>query len=307
MGRFNLNDKKSLVRACCIIGLLCSGWNLFADLYFMDFFTANMNAESPSTILEEQQSGHLFNFEPGNQWMVFFVQASGWMYPIWAVVTAIPLWIGFQGKEYNHTGTTVQQQSSMRSTSARSSFGECKAIVPLALLLYGLCVVGGAFHSAFTFMTVLPNALHYPQDNYYGWSNLIGTEQFSLFLTTAQTRILQLIFWGALPGLLAYFISSVWIAVLVHFSPECHQFPKWFNLFNPVATQIWVNILSSMLPDLVGFYFSGCFATWGLLFLNLGSSYCLWNVDSPRQTMSPSALLEQPSDKGRLVEYKSFD
>ncbi len=304
MGWFNLNDEKSCLFGCCVIGLLCSTWNLFVDLYFMDFFTANMNADSPSTILEEQQSGYLFNFEQGNQWMVLFVQASGWMYPIWAVVTAIPLCIGFQGKEYDNTGASLQQQN--RSTYDIISLRKCSAIVPLAFLIYGLCVVGGAFHSAFAFMTVLPNVLHYPQDNYYGWSDLIGNEQFSLFLAMSQIRILQLIFWGALPGLLAYFISSVWIAILVHFRPECHLFPKWFNLFNPVATQIWINILSSMLPDPVGFYISGCFGTWGLLFLNLGCTYCLWNVDLSRQKVSPSASLQQSSDKGRQ-EYKSFD
>lgn len=306
MGWFFSNfiyDEKSLVRACCVIGLLCSGWNLFADLYFMDFFTAHMSEESMGLIRDEQQSGYLFNFRQDNQWLIFFVQASGWMYPIWAVVTAIPLCIGFQEKENEELGTSV---TSGGSTSGRFSIGNCKATFPIALLVYGLCVVGGAFHNAFAFITVLPNVLHYPPDNYYnGWSDLIGTEQFSSFLTSAQTRILQFIFVGALPGLMAYFTSSVWIALLVHFRPQYHRFPKWFNLFNPVATQIWVNMLGSTLPDPIGFYFNGCFGTWGLLFLNLGTTYCLLSTKVNMERTNHSALLQQPSDNSP-PEYKSF-
>merc|ERR1712232_263992 len=126
-------NEKSLVQACCVIGLLCSGWNLFADLYFMDFFTAHMSEESMGLIRDEQQSGYLFNFRQGNQWLIVFVQASGWIYPIWAVVTALPLCIGFRekGNEEVEANVLQPQKVTSGSTSREFSFGSCKATVPI--------------------------------------------------------------------------------------------------------------------------------------------------------------------------------
>ena len=287
----SIDDDKALVRACCVVGFLCSAWNLFGDLYFMDFFTVHMREETFGMIREEKKSGYLFQFNPRNQWLVFLVQAGGWMYPIWAMTTAIPLYIGFQAEE--------------NETSGAISWKKCRATVPCALLVYGLCLVGGAFHSAFAFITVLPNVVHYPPNSNNdggGWSDLVGTEQFPLFLEMAQTRIIQHIFAGALPGLVALQISSVWIALLVHYRSQYHQFPKWFNLFNPVTTTIWVQALGAILPNPVGFYLVGCLGTWGPLFLNLGTTYCLWNANATNAySIRETASRFSWEEKRRLV------
>jgi len=287
-------------------------WNLLGDLYYMDFFTAHLSDEAFGMIQEEQQAGYLFQFHQGNQWLVFLVQAGGWMYPIWAMATAIPLCIGFQ-EDNTEIGATLQPRDNGSSglTHGELSWRNCRAIAPIALLVYGLCVVGGAFHSAFAFVTVLPNVAHYPPDNTGGggndndgWFDLVATEQFALVLETAQTRILQYIFVGALPGLVACNISSIWIALLVQFRSQCHRFPKWFNLFNPITTTIWVQALGSILPYPVGFYLAGCLGTWSFLFLNLGTTYCLWNLNGNGETKPRSPLLQQSRDNGR-PDYKS--
>ena len=96
MGWFGIDDDRSLVRACGAVGVMCSAWNLFGDLYLMDFFTAHMRDDAFGMIRDEARSGHLFRFGQGSQWVIFLVQAGGWMYPIWATATAIPLYIGLQ-------------------------------------------------------------------------------------------------------------------------------------------------------------------------------------------------------------------
>jgi len=301
----NVNDDKSLIRTCGIIGVLCSACNLFGDLYYMDYSTAHCANDTFFMIREEMRSGYIFSFDKPNQWLVFLAQAGGWMYPIWAMATVIPLYIGFQEKE--EIGAMV--------TCGGLSWRKCRAIIPLAILVYGLCIVGGAFHSAFAFLTVIPNAAHYPS-NYYdvnkdddddGWSNLIGTEQFTQFLDTSQTGMIERVFIGGLPGLLAYNIASVWIAYLVHSRSQYHLFSKWFNLFNPMVTSVWVQIVGSVLPEPVGSYFLGCLGTWGLLVLNLGSTYYLWDInDTNRDEMtSNSALLKQTTIDGTTPEYNT--
>ena len=56
------------------------------------------------------------------------------MYPVWEMVTIYLLYAGLE-----------------------PSGG---ALLPCALLAYGLCVVGGNLHSGFAFATILPNILH---------------------------------------------------------------------------------------------------------------------------------------------------
>jgi len=297
------NDDKSLIRICGIIGVLCSACNLFGDLYYMDYSTAHCTDDSFFMIKEEMRSGYLFSFDQPNQSLVFLAQAGGWVYPIWAMATAIPLYIGFQERE----------EIGAMFTCGGLSWRKCRATVPLIILVYGLCIVGGAFHSAFAFLTVLPNAAHYPSYEYNdnkdddGWSNLIGTEQFTQFLDTAQTGLIERIFIGGLPGLLSYYIASIWIACLVHSRSNYHHFNKWFNLFNPMVTSLWVQIVAAILPDPLGKYIAGCIGTWGLLFLNLGSTYYLWDInDAKRETKTPSsALLKQYTDDGSIREYNT--
>ena len=293
MGWFGIDDDRSLVRACGAVGVMCSAWNLFGDLYLMDFFTAHMRDDAFGMIRDEARSGHLFRFGQGSQWVIFLVQAGGWMYPIWATATAIPLYIGLQeeggGDDVGVHGAVQRSGGSPGSTFGGLAGRMSRATAPCALLVYGLCVVGGAFHGAFAFVTVLPNAFHYPPsgsgggggsggNDDDGWSGAVETGQFAAFLDAAQTRILQHIFAGGLPGLVAFNVASAWIALLVHRRSGYHQFPRTFNLCNPLMTAILIQALGAILPDPVGLYLAGCIGTWGLLFLNVGTTYCLWNA-----------------------------
>ena len=175
------------------------------------------------------------------------------MYPVWAFVTAVPIYIGLQ----------ESGDSSKREQFWWSMF-------PCGLLLYGLCIMGGGLHSAFSFLTVLPIVYH---DSHQDWSDLDQSEQFGNFLASSQSRIVQHIFVGCLPGIVACNVASIWMALTVHFRPT--RFPKWFNFFNPLVTSIWVQILGALLPDPVGLYFVGCLGTWGLLVLNLATTFIL--------------------------------
>lgn len=282
-------DDRTLVRACCVVGVLCSAWNLLGDLYFMDFFTAFLSDEAFGMIRDEPQSGYLFSFDQNRLWWIYFVQAGGWMYPLWGVATAIPLYIGFQKDQTPKTETSSQPQQQQQLQAKLP-----QAFVPIALLVYGLCVVGGAFHGAFAFITVLPAVAYYgPSNADEGWSDLTATDEFLSFLQAGQTRILMHVFWGGLPAFVALNVAAIWIAVLVQFRSGSHRFPKWFNFFNPVVTMLWVQVLGALLPDLAGRYLVGCLGTWTFLVLNLGTAYTLWKVNNAAKKSDSTELLQQ--------------
>ena len=125
------------VQQCGFVALLCSAWNLFADLCYMDFYFAHMTFEGFGTIDSVSRPGNLFNFN--ETWPLQLAQASGWMYPVWAFATAYPLYVGLRGAGWR-----------------------C-SLAPCAVLAYGLCVVGGNLHSGFGFTTIIPQVLHDPQ------------------------------------------------------------------------------------------------------------------------------------------------
>ena len=85
----------SFVEQCGAIGVLCAAWNLLGDLYFMDFFTVHMKPDEFGAIADQSQSGYLFFDEESFGW-AFVAQSGGWMYPVWAFVTAVPIYIGLQ-------------------------------------------------------------------------------------------------------------------------------------------------------------------------------------------------------------------
>ena len=84
----------------------------------MDFYLAQMSFEGFGTIDMVSRPGKFFDFN--EDWPLQLAQASGWMYPVWAVVTAYPLYVGLRGAGF-----------------------WCSS-APCAVLAYGLCVVGGA-------------------------------------------------------------------------------------------------------------------------------------------------------------------
>merc|ERR1719174_1911366 len=100
------------------------------------------------------------------------------MYPIWAMVTIYPLYLGL--------GTR--------------GLGAC------SLLAYGLCVVGGNLHSGFAFTTILPQVLHNSSDNTRGLHSTINM---------AQSKIMDCYVFGYPPGPLAVMIASGWILYIV--------------------------------------------------------------------------------------------
>ena len=247
----SLPHSSRTIRVCCVVSLFCSAWNLLGDLYYLDFFKAYMVDDAFGVVRETLSQGHLFDFSSRNVWLSILVEAGGWMYPVWAAVTVIPLF------------------------SALQPSGQLHSLAPCLLLAYGLCVVGGALHSAFSFLTVLPETYHH-EATYYDSSSANSILQF---VNDAQNGIIQRIFVGALPGILACNLAGFWLAYVVHFKDT--KYPRAFNLFNPVATMIWISILAWILPEGIGYYIGGSMGTWGIMMLNIGSSWYLWNDRGP--------------------------
>ena len=191
--------------------LLCSALNLPVIVH-IDFYIAEMSREGFGAINSVARPGNLFNFN--ESWPLQLSAASGWMYPIWAAATAYPLYIGLRG-----------------AGSWRCSLAPC------ALLVYGLCVVGGALHSGFGFSTILPQYLHSHRMS----STCAG------HLHAAQAKVMDAYVFGYTPGPLAVIVASAWIAYVV--AARKTRFPRWFVLFTPIVTMAWVAVGFLVLPD----------------------------------------------------------
>ena len=236
------------VRQCGLAALLCGLWNLFGDLCFMDFYLAHMTFDGFGTIAASPRPGRLFDFS--EDWPLKLAQASGWMYPVWAVATAYPLYVGL------HT--------------AGAAWRCCAA--PCALLAYGLCVVGGALHSGFAFATVLPRVLHAPQ-----LLNATANSSTCACMQAAQAKVMESYVFGYTPGPQAVMVASLWIAYVV--ATRETGFPRWFILFTPLVTVAWVAVVGFLvLPDPWGTLFVGTFGTWIILVMNIATTCILWNV-----------------------------
>ena len=83
------------------------------------------------------------------------------------------------------------------------------AMLPCALLAYGICVVGGNLHSGFTFATILPTILHsaYQSDD--------QNDDLYSIITLTQSEIVDCHVFGYTPGPLAVIIASGWILYIV--------------------------------------------------------------------------------------------
>lgn len=268
---------RSLVRTCGALGAACSLWNLFGDIYYMDFFAARMSDLGAVLPSSNPDGGYLFRFGDGESVLAgTLAQAGSWMYPLWAFATVVPICLGLERRHQKGGG----EHETLRDR-----------IAPCALLAYGYCVVGGGLHGAFAFWTVLPSAYHQNQTADMGLS-AEDDEQLRRFVDTSQGKILHHIAVGCIPGLVAFNVASIWIACLVHSGRT--RFPRWFNLFNPMVTVIWVQIVGRMLlPDEIGFYFVGCLGTWGTLLLNLGTTYYLWNDDCVLAPSFPQGITKK--------------
>ena len=240
------------VRQCGLVALLCGAWNLFGDLCFMDFYLAHMSFEGFGTIDMVSRPGKFFDFN--EDWPLQLAQASGWMYPVWAVVTAYPLYVGLRGAGF-----------------------WCSS-APCAVLAYGLCVVGGALHSGFAFATILPQVLHTPQLlRATKWKPMAGSSACAEYMHAAQAKVMDSYVFGYTPGPPAVMVASLWIAYVV--ATRETKFPRWFILFTPLVTVAWVAAVGLLvMPDPWGKIFAGTFGTWIILVMNVATSCILWNV-----------------------------
>lgn len=262
-----------VVQTCGVIAVVCAAWNLFGDLYYMDFYNAYLSQEQFGKLLEQPPSrgnGYLFNFNE-NSFSGYVAQAGSWMYPIWAAATVLPLFQGLQqdGRRANDYPT---------------------GLIPCLLLFYGLCIVGGALHGSFIFLTISPRIFHRTDESL--------SQSTLAFANQCQTKIVQHIAVGTMPGFIACNIAAIWIAWLVQFRSTL--FPRWFNLCNPVVTTIWAQTMGTILPDPWGFYFVGCTATWSILIWNLGACSVLhskWHLQQASAQLGPlvSTDIAQPT------------
>mmetsp|Transcript_15454 Transcript_15454/g.22919 ORF Transcript_15454/g.22919 Transcript_15454/m.22919 type:complete len:172 (-) Transcript_15454:322-837(-) len=155
----------TLTQTCGIVGLICSLLNLFGDICFMDFYLAHMNFDGFGSFDHTSRPGNFFNFQQERH--LRRAQATGWMYPIWAVSTSLQLYVG------------------------------TKSFLPCALLAYGLCIVGGNLHSGFAFATVLPQVTHKLQSDDTLFPNQADVYQV---MSSAQKEIMNTYIFGYTPG-----------------------------------------------------------------------------------------------------------
>ena len=208
-----------------------------------------MTFEGFGTIDRVSRPGNLFNFNEA--WPLQLAQAGGWMYPVWAFATAYPLYTGLH-------------RAGWWCSSA-----------PCAVLAYGLCVVGGALHSGFGFATILPQVLHTPHLTTTEGKPMAGSSACTDCMQVAQAKLMEAYMFGYTPGPLAVVVASFWIACVV--ATGHTKFPRWFILFTPLVTVVWVAAVGLVIPDPLGRYFAGAFGTWIILVMNLGTSCILWN------------------------------
>ena len=84
--------------------------------------------------------------------------------------------------------------------------------------------------------------------------------------------------WQLTPGPQAVMVASFWIAYVV--ATRETKFPRWFILFTPLATVVWVAAVGLLLvPDPWGKYVVGSFGTWILFFMAVATARILWNVN----------------------------
>ena len=233
------------IQLCASVALVCSIWNLFGDIYFIDFYLAQMNFDGFGTIDTVSREGNLFDFK--QSWSLSVAQAGGWMYPIWAIATIYPIYLGFK----------------------TAGLGAC------SLLAYGLCVVGGNLHSGFAFATILPQVMHNSSEHE---NNKNSTAHLRGVIDFAQSKIMDSYVFGYTPGPIAVMVASCWIMYSVLFTKKT-KFPKWFVLCTPPVTMMWVILIGFfMIPWPWGFYLIGSFGTWIIFAMNAGASWVLWSV-----------------------------
>ena len=138
-------------------------------------------------------------------------------------------------------------------------------------MAYSFCVIGGAQHSGWAFLTVLWQS-PFRED-------CLNDQLCHSYYEDSQIRIWKHFVAGDLPALLL-FASSAWIflSVAVNQSKGI-RFPLAFNLGNPLVPQVWVMGLAYLLPAPFAGLVGGPFGTWMVLTTNLACAYYLWDYE----------------------------
>ena len=68
----------TFIQLCGAVGLVCAAWNLFGDLYYLDFYTAHLSDQEFGLIRDpsELQRSYLFQFDANNWWVVFLAESG---------------------------------------------------------------------------------------------------------------------------------------------------------------------------------------------------------------------------------------
>ncbi|CAB9504450.1 expressed unknown protein [Seminavis robusta] len=237
---FDCFTERQLIRQGFVVCMVCCLWNMIGDLIYAPLYASGREILSP------QLPVYLHQTENSHE-LLLLAQTSGWMYPIWGWLTASQLYIGLKPSE---------------------SFWWSSA--PCLAMAYAFCVIGGAQHSGWAFLTVLWQSEHRE-------ACLQNSKICQAYYEDSQIRIWKHFLMGDLPALWL-FASSAWVfvSVIVNQSKGI-SFPLWFNLCNPLATQVWVMGLTYFLDPPVAGLVGGPFGTWMILTTNLGCAYCLWN------------------------------
>ena len=103
------------------------------------------------------------------------------------------------------------------------------------------------------------------------------SQAFDDFLDTAQSKVVERIGVGSIAGYMALNLGSVWIAYTIATRQGRTKFRTWFHFCNPFVTIVWVSAASYFLPEPLDFYVRGSMGTWGVLFLNVGTTFVLRN------------------------------
>lgn len=235
--------RDNVIRRGFYVNLVCCFWNMLGDLVYSDMTISG-------TELISLDLPDIVNRNKNSHQLLLLAQTAGWMYPIWGVLTGWQLYLGLQPAGFYHS------------------------TLPCILFAYSFCVIGGAQHSGWAFLTVLWQS-PYAEDCVSG-----GSTVCQHFLDDVQARIWRHFVMGDLPALLL-FLSSLWILISVTMNRNKGILfsSPWFNLSNPLVTQMWVFGVVYFLPAPYAGMVGGPFGTWMVLTPNLACAWCLWDYN----------------------------
>ena len=329
---------------CFVLSTVCAIWNLFGDLYYLDYFYAytsldfveekvegegdsnegfdiggggggtttsssSVNSYGFAAISSSQQTtprpGNIFDFSSSSSSPYcpsLLAQSGGWMYPLWALVTIIPLVpplldillnISLKKKRRSrkNDGTSYNNNSSNNNNDVNNNNGTTfvlsdaavalrRVLVPCLILLYGLCIVGGSLHSGMIFLTILPDSYYTyttnttntttnGSSNHYYYCDADGGDVCDGvdFMNGMQSHFVEKVFWGCWPGILATNVGAIWIGYIVQFQQVVSSSSS--SSSPPPATTTTTTRKVTILPRWFNFFHPLCTNIWLPVMSNL--------------------------------------